>query len=304
MILGLLHGRVLAAASSGAIIAAPAYRTLAAYMTGSTSASALATFTLKADGTFTGDGTGYSTLSGLWYTPATGGIGAGYEVRMTATLTSGVGGILTNPTASWTAFTADLALQVTVNNFATGAATANYSVLVEIRTVGVGAIVSSNSFAMAVTANIASGGGGGGGCPTLDMWLGKGLRSCDVGVGHLIDAVEADTPESMARLRVAACDVSEQFCYRIVTRNGAACEISDSTPFTMRDGSTRYAAHMLDQQALRDDGLGAGGLVWDEIVACYPIGVRQVVKINIGGQSLLAGENPLMRIVSHNNEKV
>ncbi len=172
----------------------------------------------------------------------------------------------------------------------------------QIRRTSTGAIVSDGTMNITVTAQVqASGGGGGGSCPAAGMWLGPGLQAGDVKVGQRIDGVTSDDPESKVRLQVQRDGSSRQPCYRVVTSAGAACVLSESTPFTLRDGSTKYAGEMLGELVLRDDG--AGGLVWDEVVECHPVGEMDVIKIGVGGHSLMAGEHPAMRIVSHNQQK-
>lgn len=303
MIPGLLHGRVLGAPSpGGGPVAAPVYQQQLAYASGTSSASAIAQLVVNPDGTWTTSGTGYSGQSGLWYDPASSGVGSAYEVKITATNTGGSSGAVNNGAGDWQALSASRALEIGSSRYTTGSSIAYYSVRVQIRSTSTGAIVSDGSFNVTVTAQVqASGGGGNGGCPALDMWLGQGVQAGEVKVGQRIDGVTSDDPDSKVRLPVLRDQVSRQPCYRIVTSAGAACVLSDSTPFTLRDGSTVYAGQMLGQQVLRDDG--AGGLVWDEVVQCYPVGELDVVKISVGGHSLLAGEHPAMRIVSHNQQK-
>lgn len=296
MIPGLLHGRLLNGAPAGGVIAAPTYQSLLAFATHTSSSAATATFSINPNGVWTSVGTGYPNKSGIWFDPETFDAGSGYEGRITPTNTSGVAGVMINEAAGWVALSLARKLQVGVQRFTTGITTSGHSVLVEIRPTG-GVVVSSGTFPLTSSAEVTIGGGGGG-CPAVSMWLGAGLSAGDVAVGQTIDGVASDAPELLARLLVLGCQISLQPGYRIVTSNGAACQLSDSTPFDLRDGSTRYMGQMLGEQVLRDDGFG--GLVWDVVVACIPLGEIEVIKLNVGGQSLLAGENPLMRIVSHN----
>ena len=303
MIPGLLHGRRLSAPPAGGVIAAPAYQDLLAYDNGSSSAAATARFNVNPDGTWTSSGNSYPDKSGSWYSPITADAGDDYEVRITLTKTGGVTGIVTNEASGWVALSQARTATVKSQRFTGGSTIAYYTAKVEIRPAGGGAVVSTGTFPITVTAQVqsSSGGGGGGGCPALEMWVGHGLTAGDVAIGQKIDGVTEDAPETIVRLPVLADQVSRQPCYRIMTASGAACILSDSTPFTLRDGSTRYAGQMLGEQVLRETD--DGGLVWEEVVACYPVGERDVVKISVGGHSLLAGENPRMRIVSHNQEK-
>ena len=299
MIHGLLHGRLLGGAPGGGVIASPAYQAQLAFATGTSSSSATASFTIHPNGTWTSGGTGYGDKSGTWFSPVTAGAGDAYEVRITPTLASGVTGVLVNEATDWVPLSSAREFADTVQRFTTGITTSGYSVQVEIRLTG-GAVVSTGSFTLTASAEVKTAGGGGTGCPALDMWLSAGLVARDVRVGQVIDGVATDD-DDRSRLPVLAGEVSVQACYRIVTTNGAACVLSDSTPFTLRDGTTRLVGEMLGQDVLRDDG--AGGLAWDTVAECYPVGDLPVIRISVGGHSLLAGENPLMRIVSHNQSK-
>lgn len=300
MIPALLHNRLLVAGGAGGVIAAPAYQTVLAYATGTSSAAATAGFSVNPDGTWTADGTAYVPQSGSWYAPTTPAVGVGFEVRITPTNTSGSAGALTNEAVGWAALNAPRRVQVVAQRFTEGSTVSGYSMLVEVRPTG-GAVVSSGVFSLKATADVAAAGGGGGGCPALGMWLASALTVGEAEIGQIIDSVAVYDPPVVERLAIIGYEVSMQPCYRLCTAGGAAYLGSDTTPFTLRDGSSLFIADMLGQQVLRDDG--AGGLVWDEVTSCYPVGDQLCAKVGVGGHSLLCGENPLMRIVSHNTMK-
>lgn len=302
MIPFLVHGRRLTSVPAGGVIASPGYLQQLAYAAGASSASASAAFTINPDGTFQTNGTSYGSQSGLWYNPVTSGIGAGYEVKITPTNTGGSAGVVSNTAADWVPLTGSKQVSITQSRYTNGSSIAYYSINVQIRVAGGGAVVSNGTFQITVTAQVQASGGGGGSCPAAGMWLGPGLLAGEVTVGQRIDGVTEDDPESKVRLQVLSGQVSRQPCYRVVTSSGAACVLSESTPFTLRDGSSKFVGEMLGELVLRDDG--DGGLVWDEVVQCHPVGEQDVVKISVGGHSLLAGEHPAMRIVSHNQQKV
>lgn len=299
MIAGLLHGR-LAAALVGGIIAAPAYQPVAASAAGGTSSTAVATFTVNADGTWGSTGTGSSANSGLWYSPAVAGAGNAYQVRFTLTPVSGSGGAITNAAGAWIDSSASRTLQLSLSRYVVGTSTVSYTVLVEFRLIG-GATVSSASFLLSASATV--GGGGGGGCPAASMWVRDGKAASELRIGTRIDGVRAADPESLVRLSVMGANRSWQPCYRIVTESGAACILSESTPFTLRDGSSTFAPNMLGQEVLVDQPNGPDALGWETVVLCYPVGEMEVIRINVGGESLLAGEHAGLRIVSHNQDK-
>ncbi len=308
MIPWLLHGRLLTGAPGGGVVASPGYRQQLAYALGTSQSTAVATLTINTNGTWATTGTGYATQSGLWYEPS-GEVGSGYEVKIAAFNSGGSAGLVSNNAGEWSPLTSFRQLYISASRYSEGTSTAYYNVNVQIRPVGSTTILSDATFSIAVTAQVQatppSGGGGnnggGSGCPAVDMWLVPGVMVGDAGKGFRIDGVKSDEPETKVRLAILADQVSLQPCYRMVTAGGAACVLSGSTPFTLRNGQTKYMPAMLGELVLRDDGFG--GLAWDEVVQCYPVGEREVMKISVGGHSLLAGEHPDLRIVSHNQQK-
>lgn len=294
----LLHCR-LAAGVVGGIIAAPAYQPVSAFRQGASSATAVASFTVHPDGTWSSTGTGDPDRSGVWYEPPAPGVGDAYQVRYTVSLVSGSGGALTNPASGWMAGTDPRTLQLSLSRYERGSSSITYQVLVERRPAIGGAVVSSASFQ--VTCSVQVGLSGGGGCPAAGMWLRSGFQAADVRIGSKIDGVRASAPEAKVRLEVMSAQRSWQDCVRIVTVSGAACVLSYHTPFTLRSGRTEYAPAMLGQDVLVDDG--HGGLVWERVSECYPVGEQEVIRLNVGGESLLAGECASRRIVSHNQDK-
>lgn len=144
-----------------------------------------------------------------------------------------------------------------------------------------------------------SGGGGGIGCVVVDAWLRYGLRAGDVMIGEMIDCA-AYHPIAIEQRAVKRNNIMLQPCHRIVTTSGAAVPASDSTPMTLRDGSTCYMPDMMGREALVD---GLNGLRWEMVVECYPIGEHYVVFINVDNGCLFASENPFNRIATHNASK-
>lgn len=166
MIPGLLHGRVLGGgAPPGGIVASPAYQNLLSTDAGTTSASATSKITFQNDGVWETLGDNrfgqFPGSSGPWYLPNTAGIGSGYEIRMTPTLASGSGGVITNGAPTWTPLATAKSLSLLVQRFTNGESYAAYNVLIEIRPIG-GSIQSSGTIRLSARATVGSGGGGSG----------------------------------------------------------------------------------------------------------------------------------------------
>lgn len=151
----------------------------------------------------------------------------------------------------------------------------------------------------AVLGSRTGGGGGGGACVSIDMWLNYGLRAGRVALGDLIDCA-AYKPIAIEQRQVNRNSIMPQPCHRIATTSGAAVVASDSTPMTLRDGSTCYLPDMMGREALVD---GPNGLRWEVVVECEPVGQCDVVFINVDNGCYFAGEDAGNRIATHNSDK-
>lgn len=298
MISGLLHGRILGSPPSAGLAANPAYVNILGYHVSESSASANSKFKILTNGTWLARGDSYPDQSGNYYLPATVGIGSSYEVKITATLTSGPAGTVVNPAASFVAISSDREITFNLQRFTLGLSVSTYNVLVEIRPTG-GSVESSHGFTVRTSAEMLTSGGGG--CPSDEMFVSQAKQIKDLGIGASIESVILEESEAVIKLKISSFESSQEKCFRIVTRNGSACVVSESTPFTLRHGGTKLAGEMLGEHVLRDDPSGA--LKWDKVVSCAPVGILPVKKVSIGGHSFLCGEHPQMRILSHNFEK-
>ena len=83
---------------------------------------------------------------------------------------------------------------------------------------------------------------------------------------------------------------------RITAPSGAMLECSLTTPFTLRNGLSAMAPDMTGQAVLTDEG-------WFIAQPVEWIGLREVVRISVGGHSFFAGAKAHQRIASHNGIK-
>src|SRR5690606_5304723 len=115
----------------------------------------------------------------------------------------GVTGVIANAAADWVSLASAREFSDTVQRYVSGITTSGYSIKVEIRLAG-GAIVSTGTFPLTVSAEVKTSGGGTGGCPALDMWLASGRPAGQAGIGQVIDGVRtgaiAFEPVELARL--------------------------------------------------------------------------------------------------------
>jgi hypothetical protein len=143
------------------------------------------------------------------------------------------------------------------------------------------------------------GGSGGGGCVDIDAWVDPARQAGAVAVGEALEIV-ASTGLALVPHRVEHQEIRIRPSWRIRTAGGAELAAGESTPFTLRDGSSRTIDNMLHQDVLTDrDGV----LAWEPVVACDFIGMRPVCYLSVGGNSYLAGRDPRYRIASHNTFK-
>jgi hypothetical protein len=301
MIPALLHQRLLVASAGSGIVNPPDWSgdIYGAFKVVSGAAStASVQFTIRADGTWAAvnqDGGAITDGAGSWRLPNGVGAGTGYEARFTPTSAGGTGDI-TNGAATFQALSADRAITIAKTQSVSGSSSIAYDVFVEIRKADTQVVVASGKFRVNITAEVTASGGSGGGCVEVDMLLEPGLHARDVQVGQLIDAAAYD-PDRIVRLEVRAAPITPQLCWRIVTESGAAVVASESTPMTLRDGSTVYMPDMLGEDALVAD---ARGLTWERVVECQLVGFRDVVKIDINNACYFAGETGEARIATHN----
>jgi len=86
-------------------------------------------------------------------------------------------------------------------------------------------------------------------------------------------------------------------CYIVVAENGCSVPQSKSTPIPLRDGRLVRTLECLHHEVLTNiDGV----LEWSFVSSLVPLGVRRVVKPDLGDRVFFAGCNPRMTIATHN----
>lgn len=143
-----------------------------------------------------------------------------------------------------------------------------------------------------------SGGSGGGGdnCVAAASWLPGGLRAGSAPVGHLLP-VRTDKGAFQVGKIEARRRVEDVPCVRISAACGASLVCSRKTPFTLPDGVSVPAEDLFGEKVLvaRDERVS-----WQRVTTVDDVGVRDVMRISVGGHSFPAGEYPDALIFSHN----
>lgn len=166
---------------------------------------------------------------------------------------------------------------------------------------GEGAIVVGN--VTIPTSGTGSGGGPGTGnpgdwCVDFDAVLPDGRLVRDLKPGDLVPCIDVRLPRAEVEAHaVRAISIGEEECYRLVTESGATIVQSASTPMDIPDGRVKRTTHMLGQQVLvhRD-----GHMTLELVCDLQFVGIRQVVKVDLGNRMFLAGEVAGIAIATHN----
>jgi hypothetical protein len=145
--------------------------------------------------------------------------------------------------------------------------------------------------------------GGGGlidGCVCADMLLRDGLTAGDLARGwrwwHWVFRPRLLCSDGKRRFVRYRPRIIVAPAVRITAPSGATLDCSVTTPFTLRDGMSAMAPDMTGGTILTDDG-------WFIAQPVQPIGLREVVRISVGGHSFFAGAKAHQRISSHNGIK-
>lgn len=137
--------------------------------------------------------------------------------------------------------------------------------------------------------------GGGFFCIRENMYLREGLQAFELKVGDTIDVTDI---EPLKEGKVSGVIFGRNRpCVRITSTNGCVVECSTETPITRRDGTTFNADNAIGEQVytIIDDVES-----WEDVMSVERIGVYPVVRVSVGNISYAAGEQPNMRIVTHN----
>ena len=140
-----------------------------------------------------------------------------------------------------------------------------------------------------------SGGGiSGGGCVCADMWLRRGLTARDiVKRWRWWRPYMLRGQDGWHFVRQRPRVVNEP-CVRITVADGSTLDCSTSTPVTTSTGESVLAPMLYGHFVCTDSG-------WQRVIEVEALsGLREVVRICVGGHSFFAGANQNFRISTHN----
>jgi hypothetical protein len=137
-------------------------------------------------------------------------------------------------------------------------------------------------------------GGGGGGCvDCLTSVLPDGRFVRDLIVGDMVECYDVASGE-IKYYPVLNTSVTPQFCYEIISENGSVIQ-SDSTPMDLPDGRQVKTPEMLGEQVYVKSTEQ-----WETVKELLPLGMRDVIRIDLGNRMFFAGKSVEQCIATHN----
>lgn len=136
-----------------------------------------------------------------------------------------------------------------------------------------------------------TGGGGGSGCVWVEAVLPDGRSTDEVAVGDRLRVLDGEADVRGVKRLVRSP------CVTLVSMSGIECTVSQSTPFTCQSGRVISVMDCLGVLAPVED---EDGFRWEAIVAIREAGRRDVMKIDLGGETFAAGDAPGRFIYTHN----
>lgn len=138
--------------------------------------------------------------------------------------------------------------------------------------------------------------GGGGDCVCADMWLRPGLTARDLARcwrwwKPWLWLLKGQDGWHFVRRRPR---IVREPCVRVTVADGTWIDCSTSTPVTVQTGESVLAPMLLGQLMCTDSG-------WQRVTDVAALdGLRDVVRICVGGHSYFAGADPYQRLSTHN----
>lgn len=154
------------------------------------------------------------------------------------------------------------------------------------------------------TSGSSSGGAGGGGigggdCVDALSRLPCGRMAGEIKAGDFIWCWDYDADEPrMVLVEVESNHTALELSTMLRTESGVEVIASDSTPMTLRDGSTTYIPYMRGEYALV--AREGGNLAWEQVDECVAMGYRVVAHIRVKQHCYFAGRTAGAYIATHN----
>jgi len=146
-----------------------------------------------------------------------------------------------------------------------------------------------------------SGGGGGqnpGDCVDYDSVLPDGRLVRLLQPGDMVACIDVTKENPEIEMHpVRAIGFGQEYCYRLTSSGLVSVIQSESTPMNLPDGRVLRTPDMFGKPVLVNMN---GELVWDIVADLERVGVRQVVKVDLGDRMFFAGTVARGTIATHN----
>jgi hypothetical protein len=140
--------------------------------------------------------------------------------------------------------------------------------------------------------------GGGGGCVATSAYLLPNVPASRAKAGMLLDG--AANFKLQGRVPITSVRFFTGPCLMLTAADGCRVPVTAETPFTLQDGSMKFASDMLGELVLTDLSSNDGS----KVVSVDPIGSKPYVLITRqGNESFAAGVEAGKRVYSHNSIK-
>ena len=141
------------------------------------------------------------------------------------------------------------------------------------------------------------GGGGGGGCVWQGAYLQNDEQVINSKPGDPLWILDEDG-EGFHDGSIVSLRYMMQPCWTITTESGIELTASDTTPITLRDGSSINITKILGHDVpVWDEELG---FRWETVTRAMMIGEKTVALLNAGDNTFAAGNSPGKLIFTHN----
>jgi hypothetical protein len=145
-----------------------------------------------------------------------------------------------------------------------------------------------------------TGGGGGGSCVAATAWLSDTLQAGCAEAGTKILGMNDRLEFSDMTILSSGRRLAD--CIKITMEGGATLTLSDSTPLTLESGLVIMSKDATPGLYLPVKYRGEKQK-WEQIKTIDQVGQKEVMLINVGGQSYAAGDEPTGLIYTHNNSQ-
>lgn len=224
-----------------------------------------------------------STLTG----PPPGNI---YWIRATSSATTGNDAKI----GLWVALSATVRYDWTYT--AAGSSSAQYTYQIATDSSGGGALTIGTTTMLVINAGSTTGGSTGGGCVAVNMMMDPQRAASGINVGDEVDGVSYN-PDGMIK-RVVRSNIQQlEHVWRMTTVSGIQLEASDSTPVTLRNGSSKLFPDMLGEDVLVND---QGFIRWEKVIKMDDLDYQVVVRFSVDDHSYFSGVRGDRRIATHN----